>query len=236
MNIRRLVIAAVAVSILTPAVFAIKNKSIPKTPLNPVVSTVADPTNQPVINQAIQEGLNPQVAKLALEAYNKAEAEGKSNSNIFTIIDYSMPSDKKRMWVVDLKNQKILFNNLVAHAKNSGSLYATQFSNKDGSHKTSLGLYVTKGTYTGHKGLSLRMQGLEKGINDHAMERAIVVHGAKYANPDFVKKVGRLGRSWGCPAVPENLVKPIIGTIKGGSLMFLYGNDNNYLSHSDYVG
>lgn len=233
---KRLIIAAAIVCVLTPAVFAVKNsKTLNHKPIE-LHTSQKGPTDQPIINQAINDDLNAEVAKYALEAYKKAQAEGKSNSKIFTIIDYSLPSDRKRMWVFDLEHQQLLFHNVVAHGKNSGTKVAKQFSNKDGSHKTSLGLYLTGGTYTGHKGLSLRIAGLEKGINDHALERAIVVHGARYANPDFLAKYGRLGRSWGCPAVPMAMVKPLINTIKGGSLMFLYAKDASYVGHSEYIG
>lgn len=194
-------------------------------------------SEQPIIHEAIEhENLNPEVASLALEAYKKAEKKGKSDSSILTVIDYSLPSTEKRMWVFDLAKQKLLFHNVVAHGKNSGVVYATSFSNQNGSHKTSLGLYRTSDTYVGHKGLSLHLEGLEKGINDHALQRAIVVHGANYANPEFIEKYGRLGRSWGCPAVPVAVIKPLIDTIKGGSLVFLYAHDENYLNRSQYVG
>lgn len=230
-----------AVISLTPAAFALKTihhqHHCAHLTDDGTISTIMSnaPTDQPIVNQAIHDGLNAHVADVALKAYQKAESEGKSHSKIFTIIDYSLPSDQKRMWVFDLSAQKLLFHNVVAHGKNSGSKMARSFSNANGSHKTSLGLYVTEGTYNGHKGLSLRLAGLEKGINDNAEQRAIVVHGANYANPGFVSKMGRLGRSWGCPAVPVSLVKPIIQTIKGGSLMFMYANDASYLHQSDYI-
>lgn len=192
-------------------------------------------TDQPIIKQAIKQDLNPNVARLALKAYNKAEAQGLSHSHILTVIDYSKPSSEKRMWVFDLDKQKLLYHNVVAHGSGSGDKYATSFSNQDGSHKSSIGLYLTKGTYFGHDGYSLRLDGLEKGFNDHALARAIVMHGASYAAPSFIPKYGRLGRSWGCPAVPLNLVKPIVNTIKNGSLIFVYANSANYLHHSKYL-
>lgn len=193
------------------------------------------PTDEPVVNTAIQDDLDAKVAQTALEAYKRAISEQKSDSKIFTIIDYTLPSTKKRMWVFDLKNQQLLFHNLVSHARESGNKYATQFSNKIGSHKTSLGLYQVKNKYMGGKGVAVRMQGLEKGINDNAMPRAIVVHGAKYANPEFINQTGRLGRSFGCPAVPVALIKPIVETIKDGSYMYLYGKDKTLLTQSKYL-
>lgn len=192
-------------------------------------------TDQPEILKAISQDLNPKVAAMSIKAFNTAEHEGKSSSMILTVIDYSMPSNKKRLWVFDLAKQKTLFHTLVAHASKSGDLYAKSFSNKIGSHKSSPGLYVTKGTYYGHEGYSLRLDGLEKGINEHALQRAVVIHGAWYAEPDFAKHNGRLGRSWGCPALPTEMVRPVIDTIKGGSLMFVYAPDSNWLHHSHYV-
>ena len=120
-----------------------------------------------------------------------------------------------------MKNHKLLFSSLVAHGKNSGDKYATSFSNRNGSYMSSLGFYLTQETYQGSNGYSLRLNGLEEGINDNARQRAIVVHGASYANPSVIKS-GRLGRSFGCPALPQALARPIIDTIKGGSVMFIY--------------
>lgn len=192
-------------------------------------------SNQPEILKAISQDLDPKVAELSIKAFNKAENEGKSNSKILTVIDYSMPSNKKRLWVFDLAHQKTLFHTLVAHASQSGDLYAKSFSDAVGSHKSSPGLFITKDTYYGHEGYSLRLDGLEKGFNSHALQRAVVVHGAWYAEPDFAKHNGRLGRSWGCPALPTEVVRPVIDTIKGGSLMFVYAPDSNWLHHSQYL-
>lgn len=154
------------------------------------------------------------------------------NRDILTLIDFSKPSTEKRLYVLDLRQRKLLFSSHVAHGRNSGENYATSFSNVNGSYQSSLGFYVTGNTYQGKNGYSLILEGLEKGINDRARERAIVIHGAAYADPTVAEASGRLGRSFGCPALPQALNGPIINTIKNGTLLFIYANDKNYLSHS----
>lgn len=154
---------------------------------------------------------------------------------ILTLIDFSLPSTKKRLFVFDMKQHKLLLSSVVSHGKNSGENYATSFSNESGSYKSSLGFYLTESTYQGKNGYSLILNGLEKGINDRARERAIVVHGASYANPSLVSKGGRLGRSLGCPAVPQYLSRPLIDTIKGGSVMYIYAEASDYLAHSSIL-
>ncbi|MEI8060606.1 MAG: murein L,D-transpeptidase catalytic domain family protein, partial [Ferruginibacter sp.] len=144
------------------------------------------------------------------------------NTDVITIVDYSKPSSEKRLFVLDVIEGKILFQTLVAHGRNSGYVYAKDFSNTAASLKSSLGFYITADTYTGTNGYSLKLKGCEKGINDKALERAIVMHGADYATDDFLQHNGYLGRSHGCPAVPEKISKEIIDVIKDGSCMFLY--------------
>lgn len=179
--------------------------------------------------------LNKDVLKLALAAYNKAKQTGTVKKPVLTVIDYSLPSNKQRMWVFDLVKDRLLYNTYVAHGKNSGIDVPHHFSNKQSSKATSLGTYVTKDTYIGSKGYSLNLQGLEKGFNDNAYNRRVVVHGAWYVEPDFIKKSGRAGRSWGCPSIAKTLAKPVINTIKDGSVIFAYYPDNNYLSHSNFA-
>lgn len=162
--------------------------------------------------------VSPDAFKQAICGYKKIKQKKRE---ILTLIDFSKASTEKRLFVFDMKNHKMLFSSLVSHGKNSGENYATSFSNKSGSYKSSLGFYLTQETYYGHNGYSLRLAGLEKGVNDNARARAIVVHGASYANPSVAKN-GRLGRSFGCPAIPQALTKPIIDTIKNGSVMFIY--------------
>lgn len=155
--------------------------------------------------------------------------------DVLTLIDFSRPSTEKRLFVFDMKQRKLLFSSVVSHGKNSGDKYATSFSNEYGSYKSSLGFYLTETTYQGKNGYSLILNGLEKGINDRARERAIVMHGAAYANPSVVSEGGRLGRSFGCPAVPQKLTRPIIDAIKGGSVMYIYAEAPDYLAHSSVL-
>lgn len=179
--------------------------------------------------------LDKKVLKLALNAYNKAKKSGEVKKPVLTVIDYSLPSNRQRMWVFDLSQSKLLYNTYVAHGKNSGVDVPRHFSNKPNSKATSIGTYVTKDTYIGSKGYSLNLQGLEKGFNDNAYSRRVVVHGAWYVEPDFIKKSGRAGRSWGCPSIAKTEAKPIINTIKNGSVIFAYYPDKNYLSHSGFA-
>ncbi|MCY7357511.1 MAG: murein L,D-transpeptidase catalytic domain family protein, partial [Rudanella sp.] len=144
---------------------------------------------------------------------------------VLSIVDMSQPSSKKRLYVIDLVGRKLLFNTYVAHGRNSGVLLAEKFSNTNSSFQSSLGFYQTLGTYQGKHGLSLQLKGLERGINDNAFARAIVMHGANYVCEDIIRNTGRLGRSQGCPAVSNAESKPIIQAIKGGSCLFIYSPD-----------
>ena len=153
-----------------------------------------------------------------------------------TVIDYSKPSSEKRLWVFDLKSRELIYEELVAHGQGSGANMATQFSNEDESHRTSLGLFKTDTTYVGKNGYSLRLDGLDRGINDRARDRAIVMHGAPYVSQEFVKANGRLGRSWGCPAVSDAVAKRMIDRVKGGGLVFAYYPDPGFIKSSKYLG
>ena len=179
--------------------------------------------------------LNPKVLSIALKAYNKATQEGIVNKPILTIIDYSLPSFKQRMWIFDLQRNRLLYNTYVAHGKNSGATIPNHFSNENSSKETSLGTYVTRDTYIGSKGISLNLQGLEKGFNDNALTRRVVIHGAWYVEPNFIKKAGQAGRSWGCPSVANSIARPIINILKGGTVLFAYYPDQNYLNKSSYA-
>lgn len=179
--------------------------------------------------------LDRKVLKLALVAYKNAADKGTVKKPVLTVIDYSLPSSKQRMWIFDLRKERLLYNTYVAHGMNSGMNTPHHFSNKVSSKETSLGTYVTRDTYMGSKGLSLNLQGLERGFNDNAFNRRVVIHGAWYVEPDFIKKTGRAGRSWGCPSIAKTLAKPVINTIKNGSVVFAYYPDKYYLSHSGYV-
>lgn len=157
---------------------------------------------------------------------------GREREEILTLIDFSKPSTEQRLYVLDLKQRKLLFRSLVAHGRNSGGNYATSFSNVAGSYKSSLGFYLTQNTYQGRNGYSLILDGLEKGINDQAKARAIVIHGAAYCDSSVIASAGRLGRSFGCPALPTAVSAAIIDTIKGGTLLYIYAGDRNYLARS----
>ncbi len=169
------------------------------------------------------EGLAPEVLAKALDAVSCARARGVSGRNdLLTVIDYSLPSTEPRLWVLDLAQGEVLFHELVAHGSGTGDNIATRFSNVKDSRQTSLGLFRTAGTYQGGNGYSLKLQGLDEGLNDRAEERHIVIHGAPYVNTDHIRIHGRIGRSWGCPAVPLAKARPVIDTIKGGSFVFSY--------------
>lgn len=171
-----------------------------------------------------------EVLELAMEGWEKLENDLKSP--ILTVIDFSLPSTEKRLWVIDPAKGLILHHSVVAHGRNSGELLAKTFSNQPESFQSSLGFYKTAETYQGKHGYSLRLDGLEKGFNDQARNRAIVIHGADYAKEEFAKTTGRLGRSLGCPALPPELSAKVIDLIKDGSLLFIYGNDEAYLLQS----
>ena len=179
--------------------------------------------------------LDTKVLKLALTAYEKARHNGEAKKPILTVIDYSLPSSKQRMWVFNVRQEQLLYHMHVAHGKNSGQDIPKHFSNQMSSKETSLGAYVTKSTYIGSNGYSLNLEGLEKGFNDNAYNRRVVVHGARYVEPGYIKQTGHAGRSWGCPAIAASLSKPLINTIKDGSVVFAYYPDQHYLAQSHYI-
>lgn len=170
-----------------------------------------------------------------LQAVSGYEKIGRQRNEMLTIIDFSQPSSNERMFVIDMKNRKLVCSSVVSHGRNSGTVYAREFSNKYGSYMSSLGFYLTDNVYNGKNGYSLALEGLEKGFNDNARQRAIVVHGADYCNPQVARNGGMLGRSLGCPAIPQEMTKKIIDTIKGGSVMFIYADSEYYLSKSKFI-
>lgn len=176
---------------------------------------------------------NLEALNYALEGWEKLEPN--LDKPLLTVIDFSLPSTEKRLWVIHVEKREILLNTVVAHGRNTGELMATNFSNTPESFQSSLGFYKTAETYQGKHGYSLRLDGLEKGFNDQARARAIVIHGADYAREEFAKSTGRLGRSLGCPALPPELSAKVIDLIKDGSLIFIYGKDQSYLSQSTLV-
>jgi hypothetical protein len=168
-------------------------------------------------------GLSPKVLAKALDAVDSARARGISGkSDRLTVIDYSLPSTQPRLWVLDLAKGKVLYHELVAHGAGSGDKYATRFSNVNDSRATSLGLFLTGGTYEGGNGYSLTLKGLDPGVNDQAETRHVVMHGAWYVSEDHARQFGMIGRSWGCPALPQADAPAVIDAIKGGSFVYAY--------------
>jgi hypothetical protein len=181
-----------------------------------------------------QTGMSREALTYAYKGQQKLVDEGKiSNPNILTVCDFTQPSDSKRMYIIDVRNFKVLLNTYVAHGKNSGELYAEHFSNHPRSLESSLGFYITKGTYFGKHGLSLRLSGQDKGFNDRAESRAIVVHGASYIGDEWLG--GKMGRSFGCPAVPLQMASKVINIIKNGTCLFIYHPLKSYLHGSNVL-
>jgi hypothetical protein len=172
--------------------------------------------------------------EIYLRAFKGISELSAPRKDILTIIDYAKPSSERRMYVIDLVNRKLLYQTLVAHGRNSGEKECNRFSNRPQSHQSSPGFYLTGETYSGNQGYSLRLDGLEPGINDNARARDIVVHGADYVCQKYVDEFGYIGRSFGCLAVPEGQAKDIIDCIKGGSCIYINTNDPNYLSHTAF--
>lgn len=186
---------------------------------------------------ALAPGADPRVIELAVKARECAMSTGEATGagERLAVIDYSMPSSQKRLWVFDLRNPRLLYNEYVAHGQGSGDNFAHAFSNNDGSHQTSLGLFRTAEVYEGHNGYSLRMDGLDPGFNDNARARAIVMHGAAYVDPSLVPKMGRIGRSHGCPAVRAQMAHEIIDSLRGGQFVFSYFPDSRWLHSSQML-
>lgn len=185
--------------------------------------------------EAAAPNLSHHIIKLALETYYKAREKGYDQKGILSVIDFSLPTYEKSLWIFNVKQEKLLFNTYVAHGKNSGNTIATRFSNQHRSDESSLGMYLTGQTYYGRDGLSMRLIGLSGKYNDNALSRAVVMHGAWYVRRSFINEYHRAGRSWGCPAVSPRLIGPITNVIKDGTLIYAYANDPAWLSASTYV-
>ncbi|MHA4809938.1 murein L,D-transpeptidase catalytic domain family protein [Flavitalea flava] len=204
--------------------------------VGPVVFTFSDS----IRFNFLYDSLNLDSLDLSREAYQKAiqgflnlESSGEiRNAGVLSIIDFSLPSSKKRLFILDMFNGRLLFNSLVSHGRNSGTVMATRFSNRCNSFMTSLGFYLTGDAFRGKHGYSLRLEGIERGWNDNVSRRAIILHPAGYVSEEHIRQSGFLGRSEGCPAIPKSLNKAIINTIRGGSCLFLYGADDNYIRQS----
>ena len=177
----------------------------------------------------------PEVMQLATRAFQCAWKRDHVRRPVLTVIDYSLPSTEPRLWVIDMSAGRVLFHELVAHGRHSGEARATRFSNEHGSKQSSLGLFRAEETYHGQHGYSLRMSGLEPGVNDNARDRAIVMHGAGYVSRSHIAEHGRLGRSWGCPALAREVSRQVIDTIKDGSVVFAYYPDDDWLRASSFL-
>jgi hypothetical protein len=188
------------------------------------------------IDAAKAAGISSDVLTMALSAVKCAVDSGDlAAPPTLTLIDYARPSTQPRLWVFDLHTGAMLFHELVAHGQGTGDNLAEHFSDEMNSHQSSLGLFVTKDTYVGHNGYSLRLDGLEPGFNGRAMERAVVMHGAPYVDAEFATKQGRLGRSWGCPALREAVARQVIDTVRGGGVIFSYYPDQKWLTSSRFL-
>ena len=190
------------------------------------------------LNNALKHAapsLDRQVLSTALSAMQCALNNGAEPAKRLAVIDFSLPSSEKRLWIFDLQSKKLLINDFVAHGNRSGDNFATSFSNTNGSHQSSIGLFRTSESYQGKHGYSLRMDGLEPGFNDRARERAIVIHPADYVNPAWIKSQGRIGRSQGCPAVRPEIARTVIDKLKGGQFMFSWYPHQQWLQSSIYL-
>jgi len=182
----------------------------------------------------VRQGLRAEVLSLALTAYDNAVKRGDVDKPILTVVDYSLPSDEKRMWVIDLTRGRLLHHVLVSHGSNSGGRNSTSFSNRDGSHQSNLGVMKTGETYVGKHGRSLKLDGLEEGFNDNARSRYIVMHQADYVNDDRARTKS-VGRSWGCLAMDPKVAGDVIDTVKNGTLVVSYYPDDKWLRQSEYL-
>jgi hypothetical protein len=183
-----------------------------------------------------EEGLSKEVFEMALKGMEKLLQAGVTQKdNIIAIADFNQPSTNKRLYIIDLSTYELKFRTWVAHGKRSGKEMAEHFSNRIESNQSSPGFYVTKTTYQGKHGYSLRLDGVERGINDNAARRAIVMHGADYVNPNIIPKLGYIGRSQGCPAIPMELHRPVIDQLKDGACLFIYSPSDSYLKNSNLI-
>jgi len=212
---------------------AVRSNSITKVvPFNPASLPVVGADDKALLLSE-KLNINSEAFKLAIKGFEKLKEQGRiSNVRFLTIIDYSKPSNEQRLYVVDMVAEEVIIKTLVAHGKNSGWLYANNFSNRNASFQSSLGFYVTGNIFYGKHGTTLELEGMEEGINDQAKHRAIVLHGADYVSEELVRQQGFIGRSLGCPAVPYYKVHEIIETIQGASCMFVYAPSKDYIDKS----
>lgn len=216
------VMAAFCLSVGSGSVHAVTTSQSLVAPLATQLSRVAPSLDAAVLNKAVS----------AMEC---AVASGAEPAARLAVIDFSLPSAQKRLWIFDLQSKSLLLKDLVAHGSGSGDNYAAAFSNIEGSHQSSIGLFRTSESYIGRHGYSLRMDGLEPGINDLARQRAIVIHPADYVDPNWVVRYGRIGRSQGCPAVRPEVANMVVDNLKGGQFMFSYYPDEHWLATSTFL-
>lgn len=239
-----LLLIVVCFMFAAPAADFLHNKK-PDTAIAVKDSAIEDGSNNNVVSQygflynemnLDSLGLSQEAFNYGLQGYANMVSNGEvKKNNLLSIVDFSLPSSKKRLFIIDVVTGKLLFNTFVSHGRNSGREMATEFSNDLNSFKSSLGFFVTGNTYSGQHGYSLRLEGMEAGINDNAFNRSIVMHAANYVNEKIIQMKGYIGRSLGCPAVPLSVHKAIINTIKDGSCLFLYSPDSSYISHSKLI-
>jgi hypothetical protein len=221
--------------VATKAVAA-KNVATKAKPVAAKTATLADSGLARRSDEVAKAGVSSDVLGLALRSVRCAVASGDIETpRTLTLIDYSRPSVEPRLWVFDFATGDMLFKELVAHGRNTGDNMARQFSDSLNSHQSSIGLFVTDDTYVGSNGYSLRLDGLEPGFNSRARERAIVMHGAPYVNAALAASQGRIGRSWGCPALREGVARNVIDTIRGGGVIFSYYPDEEWLKTSRFL-
>ncbi|MDH6354099.1 hypothetical protein M2132_000421 [Dysgonomonas sp. PH5-45] len=221
----------ISIFIFVPASNSNNNTSSQK-PARKITAPTMSETELLYEEMNLKEFIGQEMFEQAMAGY---KAINPKNKTIITLIDFTKPSTQERLFVLDLENKTILFASHVAHGRGSGENYATSFSNRKNSHKSSLGFYLTENTYNGKNGYSLIINGLEKGINDNAKARSVVIHAADYCEPSYMESNGRLGRSWGCPALPPDINDAVIDVIKDGSLLFIYADNKEYLAFSPII-
>ncbi|WP_417352980.1 murein L,D-transpeptidase catalytic domain family protein [Flavobacterium alkalisoli] len=224
-------------AVTSPTTTTTKNISKPEA-LPMVAETAAIVTAESVYNEIESNSFSMpdfESFQTAFEGFKLLKQQGKIKKDLLTLIDFSKSSNIKRLWVIDMSTKTILYNTLVAHGRNSGDEFATAFSNAANSNKSSLGFYATGELYTGKHGSSMRLDGLENGINSNARNRAVVMHGADYVSESFIKQHRRLGRSLGCPALPNGVTKEIISLIQGKSCLFIYYPSKKYTASSKLI-
>lgn len=237
-------IKQIGVCVLVALVFSFAASMRPEKNNNTNHNATSSPHNEMILQadsvyqhlHLAEAGLQRNAFRMAFKGYHKMISLGIiAKRGLLSIADFSLPSTQQRFFVVDMQRGKLLFKTWVAHGRNSGRIYATDFSNIPASYKSSLGFYLTLQPYYGDKGYALKLKGMEKGINDKAYERAIVIHGADYVNGSIAATQGYLGRSLGCPALPFELNKKVIDTIREGSCFFIYHPNPAYLNNSNFL-